>query len=202
VILELPAAARRVSLRWRADDGVRDLVGHLVAANDQWYVVLPEDRPAVWVPRDRAEAVRQVPERTVLPSSTPADLERAVERSRPALRRARIGGWRLADDSVLALGDPGPAPDDALDAVDRFAGGRVAVRTLPGAPVAELTELAAARTSVRVVLTASSPSDPLGGVPLSRGWALDLAAEDAAALSVAEAAGFTEHHRALIMVRD
>ena len=62
--------ATRVSIRRRRPSGaLSDVVGHLVAANDEWMVVLPEDRGAEWVPRAEAEAVRKVPERTVLPAS-------------------------------------------------------------------------------------------------------------------------------------
>ena len=64
------AETQRVSLRRRRDGGaLSDVVGHLIAANDEWMVVLPEDRAEVWVPRGEVESVRKVPERVVLPAS-------------------------------------------------------------------------------------------------------------------------------------
>lgn len=198
MIVEVPPGAARVSIRRATPDGPRDLVGTLLAANAQWQVVLPEDGPAVWVPRTEVEAMRRVPDRTVLPGSTPADVERFLERLRPSGRRYRLGGWRIADDAVLALGDPGLTAAQAVAAVEAHLGHRAVVRT-PADPSPDLRDALAARPArSRVVLTSSAPADISGAVPLTRGWALDLDADDAEALAAASASGFSAHHRALV----
>ncbi|MBB1515450.1 hypothetical protein H5398_05580 [Tessaracoccus sp. MC1679] len=201
MILEPPAGAPRLSLRWVCGGTARDVVGHLVAANEQWYVLLPEDRPAVWVPRAEAAGVRRVPERSVLPVSRPEDLERALEQARPGVRRARLGGWRVSGHGVLAVGDPGAALDDALQAAEAWIGGSAPVRTLRGSTEA-LTALGLSICGGFAILTADGPSSSLAGaVPLTRGWALEVHIGDLAGLEAAAAAGFVERYRAVILTR-
>ncbi|WP_077686054.1 GNAT family N-acetyltransferase [Tessaracoccus aquimaris] len=93
-----------------------------MAANQEWLVVLPEERGAVWVPRPEVETIREVPERVVLPASSAESLERALDPTWPGLRRARLGGWVLRQgsgvtgraNSVLAVGDPEVPFEEAL----------------------------------------------------------------------------------------
>lgn len=123
------AETQRISLRRRRDGGaLSDVLGHLVAANDEWMVVLPEDRAEVWVPRGEVESVRKVPERVVLPASDADGLERVLDRTWPGLRRARLGGWILRAgrgvtgraNSALAVGDPELPFEEAAAAVERW----------------------------------------------------------------------------------
>ncbi len=122
--------ATRVSIRRRRPSGaLSDVVGHLVAANDEWMVVLPEDRGAEWVPRAEVEAVRKVPERTVLHASPPDALQRILDLAWPGLRRARLGGWTIRvgrgktqrANSVLGVGDPGMPLAEASAAANEWA---------------------------------------------------------------------------------
>ena len=145
----IPAPTRdatRVSIRRRRPSGaLSDVVGHLVAANDEWMVVLPEDRGAEWVPRAEAEAVRKVPERTVLPASAADALERVLELTWPGLRRARLGGWTIRvgrgktqrANSVLAVGDPGMPFADATIAANEWAGRDLPLQAVRGSRVAD-----------------------------------------------------------------
>lgn len=123
MIIQLPDNAHRISLRRVDGDGrASDVIGHLVASNDEQMVVLPEDRPAVWIPREEIRSVRKVPNRTVLPMSTPDALQRVLDVTWPGVRRARLGGWVLRQgrgatkraNSVLASGDPGLPWRDAV----------------------------------------------------------------------------------------
>jgi ribosomal protein S18 acetylase RimI-like enzyme len=138
--------ATRVSIRRRRPSGaLSDVVGHLVAANDEWMVVLPEDRGAEWVPRAEAEAVRKVPERTVLPASAADALERVLDLTWPGLRRARLGGWTIRvgrgktqrANSVLAVGDPGMPFADATIAANEWAGRDLPLQAVRGSRVAD-----------------------------------------------------------------
>ena len=200
MIHELPDEAPRLSLRWLSGGVARDLVGHLLAANDQWYVVLPEDEGPVWVPRGETEAVRRVPPRTVLAASRPADIERVLERSRPSGRRARLGGWLLRDGHALAVGDPGLPLDEALVAVAGWCGRPAHVRTLRG-DIADALQEAGCRVGPAVaVYTAASPSAPIPeAVPLTRGWAAEVAADDAEGREAAVGAGFVERYVAITL---
>ncbi len=200
MIHELPDDAPRLSLRWVSGGVARDLVGHLLAANDQWYVVLPEDEGPVWVPRGETEAVRRVPPRTVLAASRPADIERVLERSRPSGRRARLGGWLLRDGHALVVGDPGLPLDQALVAVTGWCGRPALLRTLPGAGAEALQEAGCRVAQAAAVFTAASPTAPMrSGVPLTRGWAVELAADDAEGRESALGAGFVERYRAIML---
>ncbi|MBK7821673.1 MAG: GNAT family N-acetyltransferase [Tessaracoccus sp.] len=168
--------ATRVSIRRRRPSGaLSDVVGHLVAANDEWMVVLPEDRGAEWVPRAEAEAVRKVPERTVLPASPADALQRVVDLTWPGLRRARLGGWTIRTgrgrtqraNSVLAVGDPGMPFLEAVAAANDWAGTQLLLQAVVGSRVAEealaLGWRAASPTVVMVAdaasLSSSSPTD-------------------------------------------
>lgn len=201
MIVEVPAGAPRLSLRWTHDGTARDVVGHLVAANDEWLVLLPEDRAAVWVPRSECQPPRVVPERQVLPASREEDLERALERARPATRRARLGGWRLSDHLVLAVGDPGDPLAQAVREVEEWGGRRPSIRTLRGSSAEGWAALGYLEHRVSVVLTADSSVAPMpGAVALSRGWALEVDATDEGAREGAVAVGFMERHRAVTLI--
>ena len=203
MIRELSPGAPRVSVRRVHDGGADDIVGHLLAANDEWLVVLPEDRPEVWIPRHQAEAVRRVPERTVLPVSRAADLERALQRARSAGPAARLGGWRLDHRGVLALGDPGLPFAEAVAAVDHRLGHRARLRVLGEAWGDEAEALGFRPMAARVVITTKAPGPhPVDTHPLSRGWIGDVDAEDLAAVGAIAAAGFALRHRATILARD
>ncbi|SHJ30491.1 Acetyltransferase (GNAT) family protein [Tessaracoccus bendigoensis DSM 12906] len=141
-ILPAPdATTKRVSLRRRTASGaLSDVVGHLIAANQDWMVVLPEDRGAVWVPRSEVETVRGVPERVVLPTSDAEGLERVFDRTWPGLRRARLGGWVLRSgrgasaraNSVLTVGDPELPFDEAVAAAEQWNAGPVTLQAVEG----------------------------------------------------------------------
>ncbi|MFD0866971.1 hypothetical protein ACFQ06_14305, partial [Tessaracoccus lubricantis] len=88
MIIEVPVDAPRISLRHLDEEGrASDLVGHLVAADDDRLVILPEDKPAVWLQRSMVRNIRRVPERTVLPASPPDALQRILDRTWPGVRR-------------------------------------------------------------------------------------------------------------------
>lgn len=145
----LPApddSTSRVAVRRETASGrASDVVGHLVAANDEWLVILPEDRGAVWVPRAEAAAIRRVPERMVLPASDGEGLERVLDRTWPGLRRARLGGWVLREgrgvtgraNSVLAVGDPELPFPDAVAAADEWYAAPSVLHAVTGGRAAE-----------------------------------------------------------------
>lgn len=127
---------RRVSSTGAAGD----VVGHLIAANDEWLVVLPEDRGAVWVPREQAASIRRIPERTVLPASDGEALQRVLARTWPGLRGARLGGWLLREgcgvtkraNSVLAVGDPELPFEEAVNAAEDWYRSPVTLQIVAG----------------------------------------------------------------------
>lgn len=122
-----------------------DVVGHLVAANDEWLVVLPEDRGADWVPRSEVQAIRRVPERVPLPISPAAALERMLDLTWPGLRRARLGGWVIRGahgktqraNSVLAVGEPGLPFAEAYALAEEWAGESLPVQVVLGSREAD-----------------------------------------------------------------
>lgn len=135
------AGTARVSIRRVLPSGApSDVVGHLIAANDEWLVVLPEDRGAVWVPRVQAASIRRIPERTVLPASDGEGLERVLDRTWPGTHRARLGGWVLRRghgvtrraNSVLAVGDAEAPFGDALVAVEAWYEGAATLQAVEG----------------------------------------------------------------------
>ncbi|MDF1490014.1 GNAT family N-acetyltransferase [Tessaracoccus caeni] len=142
-----PAAdAARVSLRRRKPSGaLADVVGHLVAANDEWLVVLPEDRGPAWVPRAEVQAIRRVPERIPLLVSPADAVQRVLDLTWPGLRRARLGGWVLRTgrgktqraNSVLAVGDPGVPFAEACALAHEWAGERLPIQAALGSRVAD-----------------------------------------------------------------
>lgn len=158
----------RVSIRRRWPSGaLADVVGHLVAANDEWMVVLPEDRGAEWVPRGEVEAVRTVPERTVLPASPPDAVQRVVDLTWPGLRRGRLGGWTIRvgrgrtqrANSVLAVGDPGMPLAEASAAVNEWVGAVLPLQAVLGSRVAdEALALGWEAASPTVVMVAAAPA--------------------------------------------
>lgn len=131
---------RRVSLRWERGSDLTEVVGYLIAANDEWLVVLPEDREAVWVPRHQAKALREVPPRLVLPASGPEAVQRVLDATWPGIRRARLGGWVLRKgpgssfraSSALAIGDPGRNFEAASALADEWAGGPLPLQVVIG----------------------------------------------------------------------
>lgn len=144
MIIELPVDAPRVSLRYIERDGrATDVIGHLVAADADRVVVLPEDKPAVWMDRTRVHHMKRVPERTILPASPPDALQRMLGRTWPGLRTARLGGWVLRAgrgrtsraNSTLVGGDPGMNWQDAVRLADEWRGTPVTLQVVAGDPV-------------------------------------------------------------------
>lgn len=208
VILPAPdPTRRRISLRRQGPDGARDVVGHLLAANADWLVVQPEDRPAVWVPRGEATAIREVPERPVLAGSGAEQVERLLERGLPASARARLGGWVLrrgdgADPGwVLGAGDPGMPFAAALTAAGEWAGGPIRLRVVAGSGT-ERDAVAAgfASTAEAVVLVAGLLPAPRG--PARRDAVFVVVdADDRDALALHASQGLVEHHRHRYLAR-
>ncbi|MBB1484553.1 GNAT family N-acetyltransferase [Tessaracoccus sp. MC1865] len=151
MIIEVPAGAPRITLRHLDADGrASDLVGHLIAADDDRLVVLPEDKPAVWLQRSMVKNLKRVPERTVLPASPPDAMQRMLDRTWPGLRRARLGGWVLRDgnrrttraNSTLVGGDPGMPWNEALTLADEWRGRPTILQVVMGDPVIDLAKAA------------------------------------------------------------
>ena len=208
VILPAPdPTTRRISLRRQTPDGVSDVVDHLIAANADWLVVLPEDRPAVWVPRGEASAIREVPERLVLASSGAEQVERLLERGLPASARARLGGWVLrrgqgdADPGwVLGAGDPGMPFAAAVAAAEEWVGGALRLRVVVGGET-EREALAAGFAPVgEAVVSAEAPLVPRGSARTDAAF-LVVDADDTAALARHSAQGLVEHHRHRYLAR-
>ncbi len=127
---------RRVVVRHRLADGsATDLLGELVGLDAAGVEVHPDDGPPVRVDGDAVLAAKPVPPRQVRPSSSIADVARAIDLGWPGLERVRLGGWVLRAsggftgraNSALPLGDPGLALPAAVDEVERF----YAARGLP-----------------------------------------------------------------------
>lgn len=164
--------ATRVSLRRRRPTGaLMDVVGHLVAANDEWMVVLPEDRGPEWVPRSEVQAVRRVPERVPLPASPPAAVQRVLDLTWPGARRARLGGWVLRAggggtrraNSVLAVGDPGLPFSEAVAVVEDWAGAPAILQAVLGSAIAdEAQALGWVASSPTGVMVARAPASGQG----------------------------------------
>nr|WP_284303448.1 hypothetical protein [Mobilicoccus caccae] len=119
-------ALRRVSVRRRLPGGeVGDVVGHLLEETKDSWSILPEDRPAIVVPRADVVAWREVPPRAVRPSSSAGDVSRLLATHWPGTETARLGGWLLRAgggftkraNSALTDGDPGCARGEALELV-------------------------------------------------------------------------------------
>lgn len=134
-----------MSLRRDGPGGSSDLVGHVVAANREWLVLLPEDRGPVWVPRGEIAVLRDVPERVVLPASSADAVERALDPAWPGLRRARLGGWvlRAANgvtkraNSALAIGELDVPFASAVDLADEWYGRPATLQAVVGGRWAE-----------------------------------------------------------------
>ncbi len=144
MIIEVPAGSPRVSLRHLDRDGrATDVVGHLVAADAERMVVLPEDKPAVWMERSRVHHIKRVPERTILPASPPDALQRMLGRTWPGLRTARLGGWVLRAgrgrtsraNSILVGGDPGMPWPEAVAMADEWLGKPATLQVVLGDPI-------------------------------------------------------------------
>lgn len=144
MIIEVPAGAPRVTLR-HLDPGGRatDVVGQLIAADADQIVVLPEDKPAVWMRRSDVRNLKRVPARPVLPGSPPDALQRMLGRTWPGLRTARLGGWVLRAgkdrtsraNSTLVGGDPGVPWGEAIRLASEWRGKAVTLQVVLGDPI-------------------------------------------------------------------
>ena len=131
---------RRVSVRFVASDALgalgqpqfRDVVGTLIAADDDTWVVRRRDGQDVAVDPEAVVAARLVP-------AAPNRLRRAADIDTPSLERIAAAGWQPLEaeemggwllraaggftgraNSVLALGDPDRPWPQALDDVARW----------------------------------------------------------------------------------
>ncbi|MDO5676265.1 MAG: GNAT family N-acetyltransferase [Propionibacteriaceae bacterium] len=170
MIIEVPLGAPRVSLRHLDPDGrAGDVVGHLIAADADRIVVLPEDKPAVWMRRSNVKNLKRVPERTVLPASPPDAIQRMLGHTWPGLRTARLGGWVLRAgngrtsraNSTLVGGDPGMPWDEAVKLADEWRGKPVTLQVVLDDPVIAKAEAVGYRLlSPTVVMVARSDDLP------------------------------------------
>ena len=173
MIVSLPDGVRRISLR-RVDALGRasDVVGHLVAVNDQFLVVLPEDRPEVWVPRAEVRQTRSVPERRVLPASPPDAVQRILDLAWPGERRGRLGGWVLRAssgtsrraNSVLVAGDPGVPWEEAVQEADHWVGGTAVLQVVDGDPLVGEPGFVREADTIVMVADATTGEVPTGWV--------------------------------------
>lgn len=129
--MRTPDLGVRISLRRQHESdphSASDVVGDVVARDDESITVQPWDRPAVRVPLADVLVWRAVPPRAVRLNSTPADLARLAARGWPGLELQRVGGWELrAGDhytgranSALPEGDPGCPVGQALERLVAF----------------------------------------------------------------------------------
>jgi GNAT superfamily N-acetyltransferase len=126
-VLDRRDIGHRVVVRHRVAAGRRlltDVLGELVAVDDQHLLVRTEDGTERSIPLGDVTAAKRVPPRPVRYSEM-LELERITDRAWPAPTRENLGGWilRAADgwssraNSALPLGDPGVPTDDAIAAV-------------------------------------------------------------------------------------
>lgn len=168
MIIEVPEGAPRVSLRYLDPDGrATDVIGHIIAADDTRVVVLPEDKPAVWMQRDNVHHMKRVPERTILPASPPDALQRMLGRTWPGLRTARLGGWVLRAglgrttraNSTLVGGDPGMPWTEAVTVVDEWRGKPATLQVVLGDPIIEPARVAGYRLGGSTVVMVARSDD-------------------------------------------
>lgn len=104
-----------------------DLLGELVAFDENHATVRAEDGARTTVPRAEIAAAKPVPPRRVTTRQIVA-LERIAARGWPAVETAWLGdwllraseGWTNRANSVLPLGEPGMAVPDALERVHEW----------------------------------------------------------------------------------
>lgn len=135
---------RRVSVRHRSADGVRDVVGRVLSAETDGLRIERRDGALAFVPAGTVLAMRVVPDRPVRTrragSVSPEDLTRITSRGWPAVESQPYGAWELRAsagftgraNSVAVHGEPGDP--DPFGAVVEF----YERRGLP--PVAQLVE--------------------------------------------------------------
>ena len=172
MVIEVPTDAPRVSLRHLDDDGrAIDLVGHIVASDRTRLVIQPDTKPAVWLDRSRVHHLKRVPERVVLPNSSPDALQRMLDKTWPGLRRARLGGWVLRDsngctsraNSILVGGDPGMGWREAVALADEWRGQPSVLQVVLGDPIIAQAERAGYRlVGPTVLMVARSDDIPYG----------------------------------------
>lgn len=113
---------KRVVVRYRNAHAQRDVLGILLNVDDASLTVLPDETPERRIETGDIVAAKPVPPKKVTTSSSPSALQRlAIDGWQPT-HRARLGGWvlRASDgwtrraNSVLAVGDTGTTPEDAL----------------------------------------------------------------------------------------
>lgn len=121
---------RRVSVRHRAADGVRDVVGRVLSAEADGLRIERRDGDLAFVPTGTVLAMRVVPDRPVrtrrASTVSPEDLTRITSRGWPAVESASLGEWELRAsggftgraNSAAVHGDPGV--DDPFAAVVDF----------------------------------------------------------------------------------
>ncbi|MET1132537.1 MAG: hypothetical protein ABWX60_03860, partial [Aeromicrobium sp.] len=121
---------RRVSVRHRTSDGVRDVVGRVLSAEPDGLRIERRDGDLAFVPAGTVLAMRVVPDRPVRTRRAGAvsaeDLTRITSRGWPAVESVPLGEWELRAsggftgraNSAAVHGDPGV--DDPFGAVTDF----------------------------------------------------------------------------------
>lgn len=135
---------KRVSVRHRGPDGVRDVVGRVLVADGDGLRIERRDGQPAFVPAGTVLAMRVVPDRPLrrrLATAVSAeDLTRITSRGWPAVESQALGDWELRAsggftgraNSVAVHGDPGvPDPLAAVVAFYQLRGLR---------PLAQLVE--------------------------------------------------------------
>ncbi|GAA3532569.1 N-acetyltransferase [Aeromicrobium flavum] len=121
---------RRVSVRHRDGDGVRDVVGRVLSAEPAGLRIERRDGDLAFVPAGTVLAMRVVPDRPTrtrrAAAIAPEDLTRITSRGWPAVESVAVGEWELRAsggftgraNSVAVHGDPGV--NDPFGAVVSF----------------------------------------------------------------------------------
>ncbi len=110
---------KRISVRHRSTDGVRDVIGRVVHADAGGMRIERRDGDLTFVPTGTVLAMREVPDRPIRTRRASAisteDLTRVTSRGWPATESALLGEWELRAsgaftgraNSVAVHGDPG-----------------------------------------------------------------------------------------------
>jgi ribosomal protein S18 acetylase RimI-like enzyme len=121
---------RRVSVRHRDADGVRDVVGRVLSAEADGLRIERRDGELAFVPAGTVLAMRVVPDRPLrtrrAAQISPEDLSKITSRGWPGVESVPLGDWELRAsggftgraNSVAVHGEPGVA--DPLGAVEAF----------------------------------------------------------------------------------
>ncbi|MEH3034033.1 MAG: GNAT family N-acetyltransferase [Aeromicrobium erythreum] len=173
----------RLSVRHVTPDGsATDVVGRLLAADDDALRLQRRDGSERTVPQGTVIAWRVVPDRPRRPRAAaaidPEDLIRVTSRGWPALESRPLGDWELRAsagftgraNSVAVHGDPGLPVEAATDAVRAF----YATRDLP--PLAQVVVGSAWDTRLRAT-----------------GWTVTRSQRPGAVVQVADLAAPAEH---------